>query len=109
MQRGAGGRNRFHCTHGDILEFQRDDIAGAGKARQRRVVIIAGLPVLHGNSRSRGVIFRAEYMHIKTELARRARQHPAQLSAAKDPDHGAGWQGSHPSGTSATPSVWAAR
>ena len=109
MQRGACGRNRFHGAYRNILEFQRDDVARAGKARQRFVIVIACLPVFHCDPRGRCISFRAIDVHVKAKLTRGDSEHPAQLSAAKDPDHGAWWQGCHPSGTSATPSVCAAR
>ena len=109
MKGRACGGDGFHGADGDVLELKRNDVTSLSEPGQRAVVIIVGLPVFHGDARGRRICLRTEDMHVKAKLAGGASQHPAQLSAAKNPDHGAGRQACHPSGSSATAAVWAAR
>ena len=118
MQRLAG-REEGRRRRRHILEFIGHDVDGLGEARQRRLVLVRRHRLRRRHVEGRVLRLGREDMAGDAEIGRGERDHPGELAAADDAEHGAGRQrltldhrrahASSFTGRSAIAALWRAR
>ena len=78
MQRGGGDAGRR-----DLLDVERDHIAGARECRRRLRVVVARGDHVRGDGRGGTIRIRIEHMHVVAHRSRCERRHPCQLPATE--------------------------